>query len=198
MGTGRSDPQGNITFSIFATFPAEYFTGWWGPFVDQVVGTAFLVMFVMALIDMRNKGVQANLGPFMIGLVVAAIGLSFGANAGYAINPARDLGPRLFAWAAGWGEVAMPGTVPGQFSWYFWIPIVGPLVGGAIGVLIYDLFIGDVLHARQVLADRAASETSGGAAAAEADDLGEEGPGEEEPASRRRRHLKNDGPDAEE
>ena len=72
----------------------------------------------------------------------------YGANAGYAINPARDFGPRLFAYLAGWGDVALPGTVPGAFSWYFWIPIVAPLIGGVIGVLIYDVFIGDVLHAR--------------------------------------------------
>jgi glycerol uptake facilitator protein len=77
--------------------------------------------------------------------------MSFGANAGYAINPARDFGPRLFAFFAGWGKVALPGSysAPGfSFSWYFWIPIVGPLIGGVIGVIVYDLFIGDVLHAR--------------------------------------------------
>lgn len=154
VGTGRGDPKGLATYSIFATFPAPYFNGNpVGPLVDQVVGTAFLVLFVVAIIDMRNTAVQANLGPFMIGLAVAAIGMSVGANAGYAINPARDFGPRLFAWLAGWGQTAMPGTVDGSFSWYFWIPIVGPLVGGVVGVLIYDWFIGDVLHARTLLAE---------------------------------------------
>lgn len=196
LGTGRSDPQGFITFSIFATFPAPYFEGWWGPFIDQVVGTAFLVMFVAAVIDLRNKAVKANLGPFMIGLAVVAIGMSFGANAGYAINPARDLGPRLFAWAAGWGEVAMPGTVPGEYSWYFWIPIVGPLVGGAIGILIYDLFIGDILHARQALAERNA-EDSPDEPPEHLRDVGEEGPAERQPKPRRRR-AKEEGTDAEE
>jgi len=88
--------------------------------------------------------------PLAIGWAVFAIGTSFGANTGYAINPARDFGPRLFAYFAGWGKVALPGTLngPGGFSNYFWIPIVGPLVGGIIGVLLYDLFIGDILHAR--------------------------------------------------
>jgi glycerol uptake facilitator protein len=137
------------SFSIFATFPAPYFNGGvWGPLVDQIVGTAFLVMLVVALIDLRNTAVKANLGPLVIGFVVAAIGMSFGANAGYAINPARDLGPRLFTWMAGWEELAFPGSLAGAFSDYWWIPIVGPLVGGVIGVLVYDLFIGDVLHAR--------------------------------------------------
>ncbi|WP_240630377.1 MIP/aquaporin family protein [Specibacter cremeus] len=150
----RDGTGGNTTFSIFATFPAAYFHGnHIGPLVDQIVGTAFLVMFIVAIIDLRNTAVKANLGPFMIGIAVAAVGMSFGANAGYAINPARDLGPRLFAWVAGWGQTAMPGTVPGSFSWYFWVPIVGPLIGGVIGVVLYDLFIGDILHARKLLAE---------------------------------------------
>lgn len=137
------------SFSIFATFPAPYFNGGvWGPLVDQIVGTAFLVMLVVAIIDLRNTAVKANLGPLVIGFVVAAIGMSFGANAGYAINPARDFGPRLFTWMAGWEDLAFPGSLAGAFSDYWWIPIVGPLVGGVIGVLVYDLFIGDVLHAR--------------------------------------------------
>ncbi|MET9862205.1 MIP/aquaporin family protein [Streptomyces smyrnaeus] len=137
------------SFSIFGTFPAPYFHGGiWGPLVDQVVGTAFLVMLVVAIIDLRNTAVKANLGPLMIGFVVAAIGMSFGANAGYAINPARDFGPRLFTWMAGWKDLAFPGSMPGSFSGYWWIPIVGPLVGGVIGVLVYDVLIGDVLHLR--------------------------------------------------
>jgi len=139
------------TFSIFATFPAPYFNGGvWGPLIDQIVGAAFLVMLVVAVIDMRNTAVQANLGPLVIGFVVAAIGMSYGANAGYAINPARDFGPRLLTWLAGWRSFAFPGN-GGWFSDYFWIPIVGPLIGGVIGVLVYDLFIGDVLHIRAQL-----------------------------------------------
>ncbi|MET7377951.1 MIP/aquaporin family protein [Streptomyces sp. NPDC005526] len=137
------------SFSIFGTFPAPYFHGGnWGPLIDQIVGTAFLVMLVAAIIDLRNTGVKANLGPLLVGFAVAAIGMSYGANAGYAINPARDFGPRLFTWVAGWQDLALPGTLSGAFSDYFWIPIVGPLVGGVIGVLVYDLFIGDVLHLR--------------------------------------------------
>ncbi|MFF8992348.1 MIP/aquaporin family protein [Streptomyces sp. NPDC014983] len=139
----------NATLSIFATFPAPYFHGGiWGPLIDQIVGTAFLVMFVVAVIDLRNQAVQSNLTPLIIGFIVAAVGMSFGANAGYAINPARDFGPRLLTYAEGWGSLAFPGSVAGAFSGYWWIPIVGPLVGGVIGVLVYDLFIGDVLVAR--------------------------------------------------
>jgi glycerol uptake facilitator protein len=152
-GTPKGSGHALSTYSIFATFPAKYFHGSLiGPLIDQIVGTAFLLIFVVALIDVRNAAVQSNLAPLAIGLAVAAIGMSFGANAGYAINPARDFGPRLFAYFAGWGKVALPGSYNFgggfAFSNYFWIPIVGPLIGGVIGVVIYDLFIGDVLHAR--------------------------------------------------
>lgn len=147
---GSSDSIG--TFSIFATFPAEYFTSWFGPFMDQVIGTALLVACIFAVIDEYNAPAKANLAPFIIGLVVVAIGISFGVNAGYAINPARDLGPRLFAWAQGWGKIAMPGDY-GNVNTYFWIPIVGPLLGGAIGAYVYDLLIRGVLIARGVKPD---------------------------------------------
>ena len=141
------------TYSIFATFPSPVFDGSsWGPLLDQIVGTALLLLCIAAVIDLRNTAVQANLGPYIIGMSVAAIGMSFGANAGYAINPARDFGPRFFAWSAGWDQLALPGTLEGAFSNYFWVPIVGPFIGGVIGILLYDLFIGDVLHARAKLA----------------------------------------------
>lgn len=145
----RGDPASNTTFSIFATFPAPYYHGnliW--PLIDQIIATMFLVLLVFALIDTMNQAPRANLAPLLVGLVVAAIGMSFGANSGYAINPARDFGPRVLAWLAGWGDVALPGTVKGAFSIYFWVPIVGPLVGGVLGALIYDFFIGNVLKAR--------------------------------------------------
>jgi glycerol uptake facilitator protein len=125
----------------------------WLPLIDQIVGTMFLVLIVVAVIDLRNTAVQSNLAPLIIGFAVAAIGISFGANAGYAINPARDLGPRLLAWIAGWGDLAVPGN-GAWFSGYLWVPILGPLIGGIIGVLVYDLFIGDILHARQVQLDQ--------------------------------------------
>jgi glycerol uptake facilitator protein len=137
------------TFAIFATFPAQYWHGAWaGPFVDQVVGTAILLALIAALIDHRNMSPQSNLAALLIGFVVAAIGLTYGVNAGYAINPARDFGPRLFAYALGWGPIAFPG----HFVWftnYWWIPIAGPLAGGIAGILAYDFFIGQVLVARQ-------------------------------------------------
>ena len=143
----RGQPNSVPTYSIFATFPAKYFGNWVGPFIDQIVGTAFLVAFVFALVDEINQPVRADLAPLAVGFVVVAIGLSFGANAGYAINPARDFGPRVFAWIAGWGKIAIPGNY-GNVNDYMWIPIVGPMIGGLIGAYVYDFTTHDVLAAR--------------------------------------------------
>ena len=74
--------------------------------------------------------------PLMIGLVVVAIGMSFGAMHGYAINPARDLGPRLFTVLAGFRN---NGMTDGSKVW--WVPILGPLVGGVTGAAVYDFGI---------------------------------------------------------
>lgn len=146
--TGVPRSKSLPTYSIFATFPAQYFgNSWWGPFLDQIVGTGILLLLICALIDRRNTAPMSNLHPFIIGLVVVAIGLTFGTNAGYAINPARDFGPRLFTYFEGWGSIALPG----KFQWfdhYWWIPIVGPLVGGVVGVGVYDLLISPVIKAR--------------------------------------------------
>jgi glycerol uptake facilitator protein len=136
------------TYSTFATFPAAYFHSPLGPLIDQIVGTFFLVLFICAVTDEFNLPVGSNMGPFVIGMIIMAMGVSFGANAGYAINPARDFGPRVFAWIAGWGKVAMPGNY-GNVNNYFWVPIVGPLIGGAIAAFVYDLGIQDFLKARK-------------------------------------------------
>ena len=134
------------TFSIFATFPAPYFNGSWvGPFVDQIVGTAMLLAVIAALLDRRNSAPAANLTPLIVGLVVVVIGLSFGTNAGYAINPARDFGPRVFTLIAGWGDIAFPGSFQ-SFSNYWWIPIAGPLIGAVVGIVAYDILAGRALH----------------------------------------------------
>jgi glycerol uptake facilitator protein len=135
------------TYSTFATFPAPYFHNVLGPLVDQIVGTFFLALFVFAVTDEFNMPVGSNLTPWIVGMIVMAVGISFGANAGYAINPARDFGPRLFAWIAGWGKEALPGNY-GNVNDYFWIPIIGPLVGAGIAAFFYDTGIRSILMAR--------------------------------------------------
>jgi glycerol uptake facilitator protein len=143
----RGDPNSLPTYSIFATFPAPYYHSVWGPLISEIVGTAFLLMFVMAITDTLNQPPRANLAPFVVGLAVLAIGTSLGANTGYAINPARDFGPRLWAWIMGYGKIA----IPGDYGWvdqYFWIPIVAPIIGGVIGAFIYHFVVHQVLEAR--------------------------------------------------
>jgi glycerol uptake facilitator protein len=140
----RADPAGMTTFSIFATFPAHYYgANLLGPLLDQIIATFFLLLFVLAIIDSMNVGVKANLAPFMVGMAVAAVGMSFGTGSGYAINPARDFGPRLFCWLTGWGANAFPGPYG-----YWWVPILGPLIGAPLGVVVYQFFIGDTLSAK--------------------------------------------------
>jgi MIP family channel proteins len=123
------------TAGIFATYPQEFLSNIPGGLVDQVVGTALLVGLVFAWADRRNAAPSGG-GPAAVGAVVVLIGMTFGYNSGYAINPARDLGPRLFTALAGWGsEVFRAGD-----GWW-WVPIVGPCVGGVFGGLVYDLLI---------------------------------------------------------
>ncbi len=125
------------TAGIWATYPQPWLEPVRGGLVDQIVGTGLLVLCVLALTDSRNQAPAANLGPVLVGLTVLAIGMTLGLNCGYAINPARDFGPRLFTYLAGWGgEVFRAGD-----GWW-WIPIVGPLLGGILGGLVYDLLVG--------------------------------------------------------
>ncbi len=152
----RAASGGLTTFSIFATFPAAYYhSNMFGPFLDQVIATFFLILFVLAITDSKNLAVQGNVGPFMIGLAVFAIGNSFGVGSGYAINPARDFGPRLFTWLAGWG----PNAFPGPFG-YWWVPILGPLVGAVIAVLVYKYGIELTLDRKKQAAETEGSEES--------------------------------------
>jgi glycerol uptake facilitator protein len=148
-GIVRGTVPSVATFGIFGTHPATYLHTWSGPFVDQVVGTALLLIIIAAVVDNLNQPVRGNLGPLVIGIGVTAIALSFGVNAGFPINPARDLGPRLLAWLEGWRAVAVPGNY-GNINGYMWIPIIGPLLGGILGLAIYDWIIHTALRARGV------------------------------------------------
>jgi glycerol uptake facilitator protein len=136
------DPGLDHTAGIFTTFPAV--AGFWPGFIDQLVGTALLTGLILAIGDKNNAPPGANLGPLMVGLLVVAIGMSFGGMHGYAINPARDFGPRLFSVVAGFKNNGLIGSP-------IWIvPIVAPLLGGVLGALIYDFSIGRVLDREQV------------------------------------------------
>jgi MIP family channel proteins len=123
------------TAGIWATYPQDYLS-LAGGFVDQVVGTALLVAGLFALTDAKSAALPNHVVPIAVGLLVLLIGATFGMNAGYAINPARDLGPRLFTAMAGWG-----GDVFRAGNGWWWVPIAAPLLGGVIGGLAYDLLI---------------------------------------------------------
>jgi glycerol uptake facilitator protein len=129
------DPQLERTAGIFTTFPAFPNLPQAG-FLDQVIGTALLLLFIFAITDEFNMPPGANMAPLMIGLVVVAIGISFGGMHGYAINPARDFGPRLFTVVAGFRN---NGITDGSRVW--WVPIAAPLLGGVLGAGIYDFGI---------------------------------------------------------
>ena len=123
------------TAGIFATYPQAFLSAFPGGFVDQVVGTALLLLVIFALGDRRNAG-PTSFGPVLVGALVLTIGMTFGFNAGYAINPARDLGPRLFTALAGWGgEVFRAGN-----GWW-WVPLVAPCLGALLGGFAYDQLI---------------------------------------------------------
>ncbi len=126
----KVDPALEKTAGIFTTFPAfpENLTV---GFADQFVGTALLLFLVMALGDARNQPLN-GLGPMLVGLIVVAIGMSFGSLHGYAINPARDLGPRLLTVIAGFQNNGLTSGPPG-----FWVPIVAPILGGLAGAFAY-------------------------------------------------------------
>ena len=124
--------------SIFSTYPAASLSIWHAALVEVVI-TSMLMGMIMALTDDGNGVPKGPLAPLLIGLLVAVIGASTGPLTGFAMNPARDFGPKLFAWMAGWGDVAMTG---GRDIPYFIVPIVAPIIGACAGAAIYRYLIG--------------------------------------------------------
>lgn len=133
------DPGLTKTAGMFTTFPAFPNTPAAG-FFDQVIGTALLMLLIFAVGDEGNMPPQSNLSPLMIGLIVVAIGVSFGRLHGYAINPARDFGPRVMTLFAGYTN---NGLTDGSRVW--WVPIAGPFAGGLIGAGLWDLVLRPLL-----------------------------------------------------
>ncbi len=131
MSAGLLDGPGAGGAGVFATYPA--FNGLIGNLFSEFLGTAALLFGVRALTDRRNATPGANLEPVLIGRIIGAIGLSLGGLTGYAINPARDFGPRLASALLGWGPAVFH-----SHGGYFWVPLVAPLVGGPCGALLYD------------------------------------------------------------
>ncbi len=129
---------------VFFTHPGDGITPLHA-FVDEIVLTGLLVLGIFAITEEFNEmAPKANAGALIIGLLVACIGASAGYLEAWPINPARDFGPRLFAFFAGWGSAALPAPQN-----YWWVPILGPLVGGIAGGGLYHLAIRPFLPSRQ-------------------------------------------------
>jgi len=141
-----ADPGHTVkTQGVFSTLPGNGTlpVSEWGALRDQVIGTAILLFLILAITDAAGTPPAANMAPLIIGLLIVGIGMAWGTDAGYAINPARDFGPRLASYFTGYG-----GAFRDQTGYlYFWIPIVGPIVGGLVGAGLYQGLIGRFLSA---------------------------------------------------
>ena len=117
-----------LKLAVFCTAPAIRNTV--ANFITEVIGTFMLLFGILAIT--ANGEIVTALGAFFVGLLVLAIGLSLGGPTGYAINPARDLGPRIMH-----AILPIPGKGPSDWG-YAWIPVIAPLVGGVLGALAFD------------------------------------------------------------
>jgi len=119
-----------LKLAVFCTGPAIRNYLW--NLVTEIIGTMVLMFGILAIINKGNTtNAASGINGLLIGLLIVAIGLSLGGPTGYAINPARDLGPRII-------HAILPIPGKGSSDWaYAWVPVLGPLIGGAIGALIY-------------------------------------------------------------
>ncbi len=125
------------TAGIWATYPQPFLSVFPGGFVDQIVGTALLMGVILGITDSRNSPAPPGLAPVIVGLLVVLIGATFGFNAGYAINPARDFAPRVFTSIAGWGSDVFTAA-----NHWWWVPVVAPCIGAVLGGWVYDICVG--------------------------------------------------------
>jgi glycerol uptake facilitator protein len=124
-----ADP--GLKLGVFSTAPAIYNTT--ANIICEIIGTFVLVFGVFGILA---NDLATGLGPLLIGLLVLGIGLSLGGPTGYAINPARDLGPRI-------AHAVLPIAGKGDSDWgYSWIPVVGPIIGGILGAVAYTVLFG--------------------------------------------------------
>jgi glycerol uptake facilitator protein len=125
----RATEDPGLKLAVFSTAPAIRNTV--SNIITEIIGTFVLVFGVLAIVANKAPG-DTGLVPLLVGLLVLAIGLSLGGPTGYAINPARDLGPRIMH-----AILPIPGKGPSDWG-YAWIPVVAPLIGGVLGGLCFD------------------------------------------------------------
>jgi glycerol uptake facilitator protein len=131
----KATPDPASKLAVFCTAPAIRQKG--PNLLSEIIGTFVLVLAILAVLSPGNfvpgSDLAKGIGPVLVGVIVMAIGLSLGGTTGYAINPARDLGPRV-------AHAVLPIAGKGGSDWsYSWIPVVGPIIGGLLGALGYDL-----------------------------------------------------------
>ena len=125
------EPEAGTKLGVFSTGPAIDHKPW--NVITETIGTAVLVIGILA-IGYGANGVSGGMGPFLVGMLICVIGMALGGATGFAINPARDLGPRI-------AHAILPIKGKGSSNWqYAWVPIVGPIIGAVLGVVIFDLF----------------------------------------------------------
>jgi glycerol uptake facilitator len=129
----KETPDTGAKLGVFCTAPAIRSPG--ANLVTEIIGTFVLVLGVLAILTPANlqpeHGFDTGLGPLLVGVIVLAIGISLGGPTGYAINPARDLGPRI-------AHALLPIAGKGGSDWgYAWVPIVGPIIGGVLAAVFY-------------------------------------------------------------
>ena len=129
----RETEDPGLKLAVFCTAPAIRNTA--HNIITEIVGTFVLVFGVLAFFA-DEATAATGLGGLLVGLLVLGIGLSLGGPTGYAINPARDLGPRIM-------HAILPIAGKGGSDWgYAWIPVVGPIVGGILGALVFSVTLG--------------------------------------------------------
>ncbi len=141
---------------IFSTYPNPHISVFQAFLVETVI-TAILMCLILALTDDGNGIPRGPLAPLLIGILIAVIGASMGSLTGFALNPARDFGPKAFAYLAGWGEIAFTG---GRDIPYFLVPIFGPIVGALLGAFGYRALIGRHLPCDECVADEETTATT--------------------------------------
>ena len=130
----KETQETDLKLSVFCTSPA--ISCWRSNLLCEIIGTGTLVLCIGGIFDKTVHGsIGPGFGPYLVGMLVWAIGLSLGGPTGYAINPARDLGPRL-------AHAILPIHGKGNSQWkYSWIPIVGPFIGAGIAVFFWKIFL---------------------------------------------------------
>jgi len=137
ISQNNSTRYSSATHGIFASYPFFELkqVSTLSLAMDQMLGTAMLLIIILSVTDKKNMKIESSLVPLTIGLGLTAVHLSFGLNAGSAINPARDFAPRLLTLLAGWDQ-----PFKAAQSW-FWIPWLVPHVGGVVGALLYQFMV---------------------------------------------------------